>query len=311
MRKEIHAVKKYVALCLMVFVLLASSFAEELVVPVFEWERDLYTHWQLDENSHPVNAGEHTLDDAMFCTVCGSEIWDYGDGSGSGSVNNYDEQGNLVHYTDFAEGVIENDSRHILTYDENGVLILDLEFIGGVFFGEYTYAADENGNAVPVKTTVWYDDGTSAENEYDQYGNCVRSASYEADGSLVSETLMEYAMNEYGWYYECKTLARFTSGATFYSEYNQYGDEIRSINTNDDGTVWLDRVYEYKYAGSTKVWSGSYAAGMLVAETFYDADGCNAKDVEYNEDGSCIVYTYDEDGNTIETVYDAAGNPVE
>ena len=66
MRREIHAVKKYVALCLTVFVLLASAFAEELVVPVFEWERDLYTHWKLDENGHPVNAGEHMLDDAMF-----------------------------------------------------------------------------------------------------------------------------------------------------------------------------------------------------------------------------------------------------
>lgn len=223
--------KKFFVWILMVSLLLvcAAAFAEapvypgaDMAAPVYEWERDLYNHWQLDANGQPVNTAVHTLDDAMICTVCGSEVFDYGDGTGSGSVSNYDAHGNLLHYTGIEEGVAVNESRHILTYDENGVLVRDLEFIGGVLFSECIYAADAEGNAVPVTQTVWYDDGTSAMNEYDQNGNCVRSTSFESDGSLDVETLTEYAMSEDGWFYECKTLTRFASGATFYSEYNQY-----------------------------------------------------------------------------------------
>lgn len=294
-----------------------AAFAEapvypgaDLAAPVFEWERDLYTHWQLDESGQAVNTAEHTLDDMGFCAVCGSEVWDYGDGAGD--VNNYDEYGNLLHYTGFeADGVIFNDARHILTYDENGVLVRDLEFIGGVLFGEYIYTADADGNQIPVKQSAWYDDGTSAVNEYDQHGNCVRSASYEADGSLSAETLMEYALDEDGWYYECKNTVRFADGETFCSEYNQYGDEIRSVNTHADGTVWLDRTYEFEYADGVKQHKQAFENGKLVVETFYDEDGCDLRDIEYLEDGSSIVYTYDENGDTIENHYDAAGNPVE
>lgn len=294
----------------------AAAFAEapvfpeiDLVPPVFEWERDLSSHWQLDENDEIINAGEHTLDDELFCTVCGSEVWDYGDGSGS--VSNYDEQVNLLHYTSFENGVVTYDDRHILTYDENGVLALDLEFIDGVFFGEYIYAADEEGNAIPVKESAWYEDGASAVNEYDQYGNCVRSASFEPDGSLSVEIITEYALADDGGFYECRSTTLFASGETFYSEYNQYGDETRSIYAYADGTVWHDVVYEYVYAFGTRLQSRTYENGRLIAESLYDVDGCNVQDTEYLEDGTYIVYTYDENGDTIEAHYDAAGNPVE
>ena len=309
--------KKCFAWILMVSLLLtcAAAFAEAPVypaavpaAPVFAWECDLSTHWQLDGNGQPVNAAEHTLDEMDFCTVCGGEVWDYGDDSGCVSL--YDEQGNLLHYVGIEEGVITYDSRHILTYDENGVLVQDLEFIGGVLYGEYVYAVDEEGSQIPVQQSFWNDDGTSSVNEYDQYGNCVRSASYEADGSLSAETLTEYALADDGWYYECKVLNRFPEGATLYSEYNQYGDEIRTINTHEDGTVWLNTLTMYEYVDGVKAWARTYDC-VLVAESFYDEDGCNTKDIEYLEDGACIVYTYDENGDATEAHYDAAGNPVE
>ena len=310
--------KKCFAWILMVSLLFAcgAAFAEapaypgaELVAPVFAWERDLYTHWQLDEGGQAVNSAEHTLDDMGLCSVCGSEVWDYGDNCGS--VSNYDEQGNLLHCTDFEEGVIVSDIRHSLTYDENGVLVQDLEFVGGVLFGEYIYTVDADGWQIPVKESAWYDDGTSSVNEYDQHGNCVRAASYEADGSLSAETLMEYALNEDGRFYECKNTTRFADGAAFCSEYNQYGDEVRTIYTYADGTVWLDRVHEYVYAFGTCLQSRTYENGKLIAESLYNVEGDNVQDTEYLEDGSYIVYTYDENGDTIEAHYDAAGNPVE
>lgn len=139
----------------------------------------------------------------------------------------------------------------------------------------------------------------------------MRSANFAADGSLIVETLSEYALGDYGWYYECKTTTRFPDGESFYNEYNQYGDATRTINIHADSTVWLDRVYEYEYAHGVKRRMKAYEDGVLVAEKFYDEEGCNAKDVECLKDGSYIVFTYDEDGNTIETVYDAAGNLVE
>lgn len=304
--------KKCLTWLVLISVLLVCSMAaaEERIPPVFAWERDLHTHWQLDAAKQPIHTAEHTLDDMMVCTVCGSEIWDFGDGSGD--VNNYDEQGNLLRYTSFAaDGTIISEISHHLTYDENGVLVLDLEFVDGVFLTEYVYQADADGNAIPVTQTAYFDDGTVSVNEYDEYGNCVRSASYEADGSLSAETLTEYAMGDDGWYHEYRIMTRFADGATFFKERNQYGDATRTINTEADGTVWLDHVYEYEYADGVKLWSKTYSNGVLVAENFYDAEGCNTKDIEYLEDGSCIVYTYDENGDTTETVYDAAGNPVE
>ena len=305
--------KKCFVLLLLMSILLTCgvAMAEEPVAPVFEWERDLYTHWQLDENGQPINSGEHTKnEDTMLCAVCGSEVWDYGDGYGS--VTNYDEKGNMLQYTDFEpDGVIPNDIRHILTYDENGVLVLDLEFINGVFFGEYVYTANAEGNAIPVTQTAYFDDGTVSTNWYDEHGNCVRSASFDADGSLAFETLSEYAQSENGWFYECKTISRFAEGDTFYEERNQYGDRTYAVNTFADGTVWLDQTYEHEYKNGVLVWSKTYVDGTLIAESFYDEEGCNVKDVEYLEDGSCIVYTYDNDGETIKSIYDANGNLVE
>lgn len=296
----------------MAAVLLAcgGAFAMEMTPPVFEWERDLHKHWQLNESGLPVNSGEHTLDDAFVCTVCGSEIWDFGDGSGD--VNNYDTLGNLLHYTGFgADGAILNDSRHRLTYNEDGIVVLDQEFIGGVLYGEYVYTADADGNQIPVTQTAYNEDGTVSTNWYDEYGNCVRAAIFDAEGKLDSEMLMEYAVSDEGWHYEAKTTVRFAQGECFYSEQNQYGDKIRAINTDADGTKWLDRVYEFEYADGMKRHMQAFENGVLVAETFYDEEGCNSKDIEYMEDGSCIVYTYDENGDTVETVYDAAGNLME
>ena len=197
-----------IAVCVM-FLFCSFAFAQE--APVFAWERDVHNHWQLDQQGERINLGEHVLDEALVCSVCGSQVvaWD----DGSGDVGNYDEHGNFVHGTSFdADGAVTYDGRHILSYDENGVLVLDVEYINGVLFGETTFTADTEGNAIPVKQIAYYDDGTTSVNEYDEHGNCVSSKSYEADGTLSVEILSEYLLDADGWYYEAKSTTRFSEG---------------------------------------------------------------------------------------------------
>jgi len=279
---------------ILLFLWTAVSLAETPAMPVFEWERNITHHWQLDEQGHAIRKEAHQLDDLLLCAVCGSEVWDYGDGSGD--VNNYDEKGNLLRYTNFdAEGIILYDSVHALTYDENGVLAKDLEYIDGLFFGEYIYTADAEGNPLPVTHAYYYDDGTGIKSWFDENGNEIRIINYDETGAVISEMLREYARDEDGWYYEAKTTMRFAEGEEFYTEYNAYGDETRKIYSEADGTVWLDQVYEYEYAQGVKKWCKAYEGGRLVLESVYDESGRHVMDIEYQEDGSFTEIFYDEE----------------
>lgn len=303
--------KKIIALCLMAGLLLcAAASAEESVLPVFEWERDMLNHWKLDAEGQSVNVEKHQLDDSMICTVCGSEVWDWG--GGYGSISNYDEYGNTVRYTSFDEDEsLSYDSKHALTYDENGVLVLDLEYINGILYNESVYHADAHGCSIPVKSTSFNDDGTTSVNEYDENGNCIRSAVLYEDGIVGAETLTEYKLTEDGWYYEARTIDRFDTGEEVISIYNQYGDKISYVYTEADGTVIMNYTDEFEYEDGVRRYNKTYSFGVLVSENFYDEEGCTVKMIDYEEDGIYHVTTYDEDEEPVTVTYNAAGEIVQ
>lgn len=294
-RKEDYSMKKYFALfCALLLLLTGVALADEILPPAFEWERNIQFHWQVNEAGERMHMEAHALDDALYCAVCGSEVWDWGDGGGD--VSNFDDHGNLLRYSSFeADGTMTYDSAHIITYDENGVMIKDQEYLNGIMYGEYTYAAGPEGFPIPVTMFYFYEDGSGAKCWFDAQGNEVRMESYDEQGMLISETIREYAQDEEGWTFEAKTTIRFVEGEEFYTEYNRYGDETRKIYTEADGTVWLDRTYEYEYQDGTKVLCKVYEDGMLVRESFYDENGFNVKDIEYQEDGSFTEVFYDEE----------------
>ena len=270
----------------------------EALPPEFLWQRDPANHWQLDEEGAVISLEAHTLDDAYLCTVCGSEVWLFDDGCAD--VNNYDEYGNQLRYTSFdAEGVITTDITHALEYNEDGLVMVDREFYDGVLVAVTTYTVNQYGDHVPVTVTVYYDDQTVSVNEHDEFGNVVRSITQDADGHITSETLSEYARGEWGWFYETRNTVIFDDGATFCSEYNEYGDRVRTVNTEADGTVWTDGVYEYEYKSGTMVWAKYYDFGQLIWEQYYDENGVLTEETEYLEDGSRVLYIYTGEGDLI------------
>ena len=184
------------------FACMAEESAEP-AMPVFEWERNPAGHWRMLENGERADLDIHKFDDSLCCTVCGAEVWVYDDLSGE--VYNYDAFGNMIRQTSYAsDGTITYDSVRALTYDENGNLTHALEFIDGVLFGESTFAISPDGEIIPVTEHAWYDDGTWALNEYDEYGNCIRAVSCAADDSILSEIISEYKRGDWGWFYESK-----------------------------------------------------------------------------------------------------------
>ena len=295
----------FVAFLLLAIPALAQT-VPEYPLPRFDWERDAVHHWQLNESGEVVNQGVHAFDEMLLCTVCSSEVLDWGDGTFD--VTSYDDFGNATRITSFdADGAITNDVAHYLEYSEEGIALLDQEFYNGVLYGETVYTVNADGEQIPVTQTAWNDDGTTSINKYDEHGNCISATIYEADGSLINETISEYAQTEdewFGvWYYECKTTTRFASGESFYTETNEHNDTTRNLNTHADGTVWADTVYEYKYDNSDKVWRRMYSFGALTRETFYNEDGGTVKEIEYLEDGATETWLYDENGDTTSVTY--------
>lgn len=289
--------KKLLLVFLAALLVITLASAEEQVMPTFQWQRNAQHHW----HDSPANAQPHTLDEMGACSVCGCEVlaWD----DGSADIYDYDEYGNQTRYTCIdSDGVITLEIVHALTY-ENGVLVRDREFYDGVFLCETIYAGDH----IPVMQTTWNDDGTTSINEYDEHGNCVHAYILDADGMMSFETISEFTEAEDGWYTEVKTISRFADGTCFQSEYNLFGDPIRTVNTEADGTVWSDTVYEYEYDGVNKVWCKQYSFGRLAMESWY-LDGQLITETEYPEEGGKYIYEYNDNGDiTLITSYAADG----
>lgn len=303
-------IKRIFVLPLILMLLAASCLADEANLPVFEWERDGVNHWQLDASGAVINQGAHDSNDGEWiCSVCGSEVIDWGDGSCS--VTNYDAYGNTLRYSSYENGELTYDSVHALVCNEEGIVTKDEEYVNGVLYGRSFYVVDAEGMQLPAGSTFWNDDGTTSVNEYDMFGNCVRAVVYEADGSISVEIKSDFEMGDDGWFFECSTETVFASGDRFYNEMNMYGDTVRSIYSTAD-VVWKDSRYEYKYADGMKLWCGQYESGGLVFESFYDEDeGLVVKEIEYLEDGGTVVCLYNEQTDMISaTTYAADGTVV-
>ena len=307
-----------IALALLLAVLPAAGLAEtaeetvapeeEAVVldadyPVFEWQRDAKEHWRVLESGEKTDVGAHEVpEDEIACSVCGSEIWIFEDGCAD--VSNYNEYYELVWATSYeADGSIAYENVFAYEYDEAGNKLWEKQFDGTVLVAHTVYALNENGENHPVWSEVYYDDDTWSRNEYDANGNCIKAYSFAADGAIDSETTMEYALDEDGWYYQTKEVT-LMEGATFITQYNRYGDSISFYLEEADGTVVFNSTREYEYVDGEKAVVRYYDNGVLTSESFYEDGYGPVKEIIYLEDGTTEVYLYDEDGNT----YDENGN---
>ena len=290
------------------FACMAEESAEP-AMPVFEWERNPAGHWRMLENGERADLDIHRFDDSLCCTVCGAEVWVYDDLSGE--VYNYDAFGNMIRQTSYAsDGTITYDSARALTYDEYGNLTHALEFIDGVLFGESTFAISPDGEIIPVTEHAWYDDGTWAQNEYDEYGNCIRAVSCAADDSILSEIISEYKRGDWGWFYESKRTT-YMDDAVFMHEYNEHGDTLRS-QISDGGMIVSDYTYEYEYQDGAKLQSKAYSQGRLIRASVYDPEsGTLIKETEYYDDNTVTISEFNLIGDPLTILFLAADGTVE
>lgn len=295
--------KKFVGLLIVLLMMVtgvcAASRDDAPAYPVFDWERDARSHWQLQADGSKTDAQAHDLDEeSMLCTVCGTEVWLFDDGSAE--LTNYNEQGETVRSTSCDEnGEVTSSVAFIYEYDEVGNKTREYQFENGVYVAQSGYALNEEGENQPLWSESYYDDNTWARNEYDAHGNCIKAYTYDENDAVTSEITSEYALNDDGWYYEAKSTT-LMEGATFISEYNQYGDKTYTYICDAAQGVLFETRRTYEYKDGQAVYCKQYEQDVLVMETFYDESGNTVKEIEHLEDGTVIVHEYDEDGNLIE-----------
>lgn len=279
-----------------------------------QWERDGRQHWNPCDCGGKANAAAHELDDASVCTICGSEVWAFDDGSAY--VYNYNEKGDIIRDSGYdAEGLREYDQTFDYEYDAQGNMLVSKQYADDILAEEISYAVNASGEKVPVKQTGYYLDGTWAVNEYDENGNVVKMFTYDENDAVTYQCDITYAKTENGDTYEAGKTEIFEGGSKIVSAYNEHGDILKWLVYDADGTMTDDQQSEYVYDGNTLISSKFFVDGVLASESEYgqDADGYNyiAKETEYNEDGSKMVYEYDADGELIkETAFDAEGEEI-
>lgn len=307
--------------------LLAGCLAASLLVgcgdkhvhtAVGGWDRDAKEHWLVCEDGEKMDVGTHILNDDSVCTVCGSTLIDWGDGSFD--VYNSDEHGETIRCTSYdSDGVITSDSLTEITYDEEGNKTHVKTYREGILSDEVYYAIGADG-VYEVKYISYNEDGSYFTNEYNEDSELILACTYDENGVEVFRVISEYAEDEDGNRYVClNTEYDYVNQKIYIGEYNAFEDQIGRKVCSLDGTVILENRYEYTYNGNGKTETyKEYENGRLVFEVLsfgvYSDEEYTMRypktTVDYYEDGSKTVTEYEADDSRITFEYDAAGNLV-
>jgi len=275
-----------------------------------EWDRDLTTHWNLCACGEVMNTAEHTLEEDV-CSVCGSEIWAYDDGSGD--IYNYDANGNLLRTTSYNNiGTLTSDFRIVPEYDADGNIIRDKQYENGILLAESEYARSSTGESYEAQNISYEADGSHSVSRRNEFGDTLAYFSYAADGTLLAESSYEYAETEDGIVYQSKcTDIDHESGVTYVSEYNRYNDQTLMEEYDGTGSLVDTTSWERDYdEDGNPLWQKTYQNGRLTFEipsylVWTDAYGWSrfpSKEISYYEDGSSLVTTYTERGDVASDV---------
>lgn len=151
----------------------------------------------------------------------------------------------------------------------------------GETFDLVDYSVSEDMLCNVCGLEVWsYNDGFSDAIQYNDRGDIVKTASFDADGNVMNESVYEY-------------------------EYNA------------DGSIAFMMIYAYKYdADGNRTQMRTYDFDVLVSETEYmiEADtgfSYMCKMTEFLQDGTKTVYEYDSNEDLVKTThYDANGKEI-
>ena len=309
------------ALALML-VLSACSANEPEVTEIPEnatWDRNLTEHWINGEEGEKLHISEHELDEINACSVCGSEIIDWGDGFFD--VYNYDDQGNLARQSSYgSDGECIDDYENEFEYDESGNIINLKVYQNGFLCGESEFSYSSEGWTYESKCTTYYSDGNYTVEEYNENGSNLFFRDFDAEGNLVTESINDFATDQYGNEYLLKSTTIDNTGYEYIYQYNEYNDITHIEEYDAAKNLVYDESHEYEYdEEGRKIHKKTYLGGVLSYELIFgyaeDESGWWSyydTEITYSEDGSYTVCKYNENDELLSKVhYDANGNPVE
>ena len=289
--------KKTMILLLTAMLLLCGCDKAEPHDHVFSesWDRDARQHWHGCACGEKQDAAAHSMDAEGFCTVCGCMVSISGDVI---EVLDFDEQGNLIRNTQFADTGESLDAR--LTYDTG-----------------------ENGTYLScIVTTGVHSDGSYRKEEVrDCYGNRTATRSFDEAGNLLWKMDMEYEAQTDG-AFRCVKSTGFNAedGVTTVTTFDAE-DRIESIQRLDsDGNVLENRRYEREFDDEgNMLWMKEFDGSRLARETvfsYWESGGMKIFYVHtgtaYHADGTKTVTEYNKYEEVVRvTTYDADGNAVE
>lgn len=307
-----------------------ASNNTQVVAPDAKWNADYTNHWKLDKNNNKAEVGLHTLSELNICSVCGFEVYDYGDGSyETNEYNVYEHVVESVYY-DYTGEVYKTKYEH--KYDAEGHHLYEKAVSDEGFVFEYEYALDADGNEYIKSEKTDNDDGSHWECDYDNYGNPLREYlvlddgtlgmdmtyeyKYDAEGQVIGliahdsgvlSQEYEYKYDKNGVSYEYRSIFYLDDGVKQISEYNDNQDIVSDGLYDENGEAMDLTVWEYDYddqgnALTTREIYNGELVKLTVSE--YDADGYiyDKTVTEYNDDGTATVTTYDEEWNVVSVV---------
>lgn len=282
------------------------------------WMADAVGHWKsCDECDEKTEVVDHTLGDDSRCTVCNSEVMDWGD---SISVYTFDEYDTIVRMAEYGtDNNLITETVNDYVYDSNGNVLSVKEYVDGRLNSELECAVID-GESVDKLYTYYNEDGSKFINEYDDNGNVIKLVDYDSDGNITFESLSEYTQTDDGEWYESKCTENYNDGMKIEATYNDRNDNLTRVIYDAEGNITASERWEYTYDGDKTASVKEYSDDILITETVYkyvtDGDGGTYGFPEtvttYNEDCSKTVCVYDENDEVVsETSYDASGNVIE
>jgi len=253
------------------------------------------------------------------------------------SLSNFDANGNLTEWDDYASVKSE--------YDNKGNLIKDVYFDAqNAHIKEIIFEYDERGNETKASAydkdghLTIYKSGHAVEiSDYDEFGNLVKKRYYDTKGALTKDSLgyavAMYDYNQYGnvsrmcFYDENQNKILIDEGFACKSfEYDEDGNAIRTVYEGTNG-----KSIKIKYGYSEKR-SEYDRKGNIIEEKYFDTNGnpvitvngfASAK-MKYNKQNkltevsyygttgkpvmnrsgfATVIYKFDDFGNMIEEAY--------
>ena len=211
----------------------------------------------------------------------------------------YDDNGNMTKHLIY-DGAGDIDNGVSYKYDVKGNLLEEIEY---GYEGEITrwHIYEYNDKNLQIQEMVLNNDGTTSkryEKEYDEQNRIKKINEFDEEGEL--EDITEYSYDENGNQIEYKFYRVYDGRPYQWHEwiYNDYGQLVKEITHEDDGSIYVTAEYEYDSSGN-KIRCVEHNE---ITEWNYDSTGNVIKEMTTQNDGEiCRWYewAYDDKGNQI------------